>query len=211
MKKIEELKVKIFADGADKAGMLEMYAKPYIKGLTTNPTLMHKVGIVDYKAFAKEILHGGSHTFGFLIGASGLGALSGALYLASRKSVIGIVKIIPVAAIIFGTGLIMFSFSRVFILSLLLMVFIGLGMMLQMASSNTFLQTIVKDDMRGRVMSFYTMAFMGTVPFGSLLAGTSAKTIGVPNTILIGGIFCIVGALIFLHKLPEIIKNIHPH
>ena len=161
--------------------------------------------------FAKEILHGGSHTFGFLIGASGLGALSGALYLASRKSVIGIVKIIPVAAIIFGTGLIMFSFSRVFILSLLLMVFIGLGMMLQMASSNTFLQTIVKDDMRGRVMSFYTMAFMGTVPFGSLLAGTSAKTIGVPNTILIGGISCIVGALIFLHKLPEIIKNIHTH
>ena len=114
--------------------------------------------------FAKEILHGGSYTFGFLIGASGLGALSGALYLASRKSAASIVKIIPVAAFIFGTGLILFSFSRFFILSLLLMVITGLGMMLQMASSNTMLQTIVHDDMRGRVMSFYTMAFMGTAP-----------------------------------------------
>ncbi len=156
--------------------------------------------------FAKEILHGGSHTFGFLIGASGLGALTGALYLASRRNAASIVKIIPVAAIIFGTGLIMFSFSRFFILSLLLMVFTGLGMMLQMASSNTLLQTIVHDDMRGRVMSFYTMAFMGTAPFGSLLAGTAAKIIGVPNTILIGGISCIVGAFIFIRKFPEIRK-----
>ena len=156
--------------------------------------------------FAKEILHGGSYTFGFLIGASGLGALSGALYLASRKSAASIVKIIPVAAFIFGTGLILFSFSRFFILSLLLMVITGLGMMLQMASSNTMLQTIVHDDMRGRVMSFYTMAFMGTAPFGSLLAGSAAKVIGVPYTILIGGIACIAGALIFLRKYPEI-KN----
>ncbi|MEI7524022.1 MAG: MFS transporter [Mariniphaga sp.] len=159
--------------------------------------------------FAKEILHGGSHTFGFLIGASGLGALSGALFLASQKNVIGIVKIIPVATLIFGGGLVLFSFSRFFALSLLLMVVTGLGMMLQMASSNTMLQTIVHDNMRGRVMSFYTMAFMGTAPFGSLLAGYSAKIIGVPNTILIGGICCIFGALIFIRKLPEIKRNIH--
>ena len=156
--------------------------------------------------YAKEILHGGSHTFGFLIGASGMGALTGALYLASRKNITGLDKLIPWAAVIFGTGLILFSFSNIFVLSLGVLVIVGLGMMLQMASSNTLLQTIVEDDKRGRVMSFYTMAFMGTAPFGSLLAGSSAKFIGVTNTILGGGVSCILGALLFSRKLPEIKK-----
>jgi MFS family permease len=160
--------------------------------------------------FAKEILHGGSHTFGFLMGASGLGALMGALYLASRKSVLGMGKIIPLAASIFGFGLITFSLSRFFLLSLTLMIITGLGMMLEMASSNTLLQTIVDDDKRGRVMSFYTMAFMGTAPFGSILAGGLANIIGTPNTILVGGISCILGALIFARKLPELRKMIRP-
>jgi len=154
--------------------------------------------------YAKEILHGGSHTFGFLMGASGMGALTGALYLASRKNITGLDKLIPLAAVVFGAGLILFSFSSIFMLSLGLMVIVGLGMMLQMASSNTLLQTIVEDDKRGRVMSFYTMAFMGTAPFGSLLAGSSAKFIGVTNTILVGGVSCILGALLFSRKLPEI-------
>ena len=158
--------------------------------------------------FAKEILHGGAHTFGFLMGASGLGALGGAFYLASRRSVAGLEKIIPLSAGIFGAGLILFSLSRFFVLSLVLMVITGLGMMLQMASSNTMLQHIVDDDMRGRVMSFFTMAIMGTAPFGSLLAGSSAKIIGAPNTLLIGGISCILGALVFACKLPEIKKTI---
>jgi MFS family permease len=161
--------------------------------------------------FAREVLHGGSHTFGFLMGASGLGALTGAFYLASRKSIIGLDKVIPFAAATFGIGLIMFSFSRFFALSLALMVIVGLGMMLQMASSNTMLQSIVDDDKRGRVMSFYTMAFMGTVPFGSLLAGSSAKIIGAPNTILIGGVSCIVGSLLFISKLPVITNAILFH
>jgi MFS family permease len=160
--------------------------------------------------FAKEILHGSSHTFGFLMGASGLGALIGALYLASRKSVLGLGKIVPLAAGIFGLGLITFSLSRFFLLSLILMVMTGLGMMLQMASSNTILQTIVDDEKRGRVMSFYAMAFMGTAPFGSFLAGGLANIIGAPNTILIGGISCILGALAFAHKLPELRKMIRP-
>lgn len=159
--------------------------------------------------FAKEIFHGGPHTFGFLIGASGLGALMGALYLASRKNIAGFDKIIPLAAGIFGAGLILFSFSRNFVFSLLLMVITGLGMMMQMASSNTLLQTIVDDDKRGRVMSFYAMAFMGTAPFGSLMAGGLAKIIGAPYTLLIGGISCILGALVFTRKLPEIAKTIH--
>jgi len=159
-------------------------------------------------AFAREILHGGSHTFGFLMGASGFGALTGAFYLASRKSVIGLDKIIPLATITFGSGLILFSYSHQFVLSMALMVITGLGMMLQMASINTVLQTIVTDDMRGRVMSFYTMAFMGTAPFGSLLAGSMAKFIGVPQTILFGGVVCIFGAILFIRKLPQITRSI---
>ena len=160
--------------------------------------------------FAKEILHGGSHTFGFLMGATGLGALAGAFYLASKKSVLGLEKLIPMAAGLFGLGLITFSLSRFFMLSMVLLVFTGFGMMLQMASSNTILQTIVDDDKRGRVMSLYAMAFMGTAPFGSLIAGALADIIGAPATILIGGAASITGAIIFARKLPELKKMIRP-
>ena len=160
--------------------------------------------------FAKEIFHGGAHTFGFLMGASGLGALIGTIYLASRKSVLGLGRIIPLSAGIFGFGLVAFSLSRLFLLSLALMVITGIGMMLQMASSNTILQTIVDDNKRGRVMSFYTMAFVGTVPFGSLLAGGLTPILGAPNTLIIGGVFCISGALFFACKLPELKKMVRP-
>jgi len=160
--------------------------------------------------FAKTILNGGSHTFGFLMGASGLGALTGALYLASRKNVLGLDKIIPIAAAIFGLGLILFALSTYFLLSAVLMVVIGLGMMLQMASSNTILQTIVDDDKRGRVLSFYAMAFMGTAPFGSFLAGILADSIGAPATLVIGGISCVIGAYIFARKLPELKAVVSP-
>jgi MFS family permease len=181
----------------------------YIIFLLSLVSLMGMQYTVLMPVFAKEILHGGSHTFGFLMGASGLGALTGALYLASKKNVMGLFRIIPLAAGIFGLGLITLSFSRFFLLSLAVMVIVGLGMMLQMASSNTILQTIVDDDKCGRVMSFYAMAFMGTAPFGSILAGGMAKIIGVSNTILIGGISCVLGALIFVRKLPELNKMIH--
>jgi MFS family permease len=160
--------------------------------------------------FAEEILHGGSHTFGFLMGASGLGALSAALYLAAKKSVAGLERIIPLAAGTFGMGLVIFSFSGFIWLSLILMVLAGLGMMLHMAASNTILQTIVEDDKRGRVMSFYTMAFMGTAPFGSLISGSLANIIGTRYTILAGGVCCILGGMFFMRKLPEIKKEIHP-
>lgn len=160
--------------------------------------------------YTKEVLHGASHTFGFLMGASGLGAVSGALYLASRKSVVGLCNIIPMAAGVFGLGLISLAFSRFQVLSMVLMVIIGLGMMLQMASSNTILQTIVDDDKRGRVMSFYTMAFMGTAPFGSFLAGAMAKYLGTTNTLLISGAISVAGALLFARKLPEMKKIINP-
>ena len=160
--------------------------------------------------FAKEILHGNSHTFGFLMGASGLGAFTGALYLASRKNAVGLEKLIPAFAVFFGVGLIALSLSRVFWVSLIMMVATGLGMMLVMASSNTVIQTIVDDNKRGRVMSFYAMAFMGTAPFGSLLSGGLAKIIGTPLTLTIGGVTCVIGALLYLRKLPELQKAIRP-
>lgn len=160
--------------------------------------------------FAKEILHGGSHTFGFLMGASGIGALIGALYLASRRSVLGLGKIIPLSAAIFGFGLIAFSLSRFFLLSLALMLLTGLAMIMQMASSNTILQTIVDDDKRGRVMSFYTMAFIGTAPFGSLLAGGLASSLGAPNTLIIGGVSSVLGAILFASKLSDLKKMVRP-
>ena len=160
--------------------------------------------------FAKDILHGGPHTLGFLMAASGMGAVAGAIFLASRKSVLGLGRIIVAASIIFGSGLITFSLSHVLWLSLFLLVFTGFGMMVQMASSNTILQTIVEDDKRGRVMSLYAMAFMGMAPFGSLLAGSLASKIGAPNTLMIGGVSCILGSFMFAKKLPLIREMVRP-
>ena len=160
--------------------------------------------------FAKEILHGGSSTFGFLMGAAGFGALAGAVYLASLESVLKLGRIIPAAAAIFGIGLIGLSVTKYFPVSLLLMIVIGLGLMLHTASSNTIIQTITDDDKRGRVMSFYTIAIMGTAPFGSLIAGSLAKIIGTPFTIFIGGISSIIGAIFFYKKLPELKRIVRP-
>ncbi len=160
--------------------------------------------------FAKEILGGDSHTYGFLMGAAGFGALIGAIFLASRETVLKLGRLIPAAVILFGTGLVVLSFSRIFSLSLVIMIFVGMGLMLQAASSNTILQTITDDDKRGRVMSFYTMAIMGMAPFGSLLAGWLAKSIGTPSTIFTGGIISVAGALLFLRKLPELRQIVRP-
>jgi MFS family permease len=160
--------------------------------------------------FANEILHGGPNTLGLLMAASGVGALAGAMILAARKSILGLGKFIPLMAGAFGAGLIAFSFSRVIWLSLALMIVTGFGFMVQMAASNTVLQTIVEEDKRGRVMSFYTMAFMGTAPFGSLLAGSVAERIGAPHTLLFGGIGCIIGALWFATSLPALRRDVRP-
>jgi MFS family permease len=151
--------------------------------------------------FASSVLHGGPHTLGILMAASGLGALFGALYLASRTTVLGLGRIVALAAAAFGLGLILFSQSRWLALSLPLMFLTGMGMMVQMASSNTILQTIVEEDKRGRVMSFYAMAFVGSAPFGSLLAGGLAQRVGAPQTLLFGGACCVAGALAFTHAL----------
>lgn len=160
--------------------------------------------------FAKDVLHGDSGTFGFLMGAAGFGALIGALFLASRETVIKLGRLIPAAAALFGIGLVILSFTSYFPLSLVLMIVAGLGLMLHTASSNTILQTITDDDKRGRVMSFYTMAIMGTAPFGSLIAGSLAKAIGTPLTMLTGGLTCIIGAFVFYRKLPELKRIVRP-
>ncbi|MDR3651610.1 MAG: MFS transporter [Paludibacter sp.] len=182
----------------------------YIIMLLALVSLMGMPYTVLMPVFAKTILHGGPHTFGFLMGASGVGALGGAFYMAARKNAAGLENYIPWFAAIFGLGLILFSFSHNFILSMFLLLFTGFGMLMQMTSSNTILQTIVDDDKRGRVMSFYTMAFMGTAPFGSLLAGSLAAKVGAPNTLIIGGAACIIGGLVFMLKLSEIKKIIEP-
>lgn len=160
--------------------------------------------------FAKDVLHGGPNTLGFLTGASGVGALAGAIYLASRKTVLGLGKVIAASGVVFGLAITSFALSRVVWLSMALMVIAGFTMMSQMASTNTILQTIVDDDKRGRVMSFYGMAFMGMAPFGSLIAGTLANRIGAPNTVMIGGILCIIAPILFARKLPSLRKIIRP-
>jgi MFS family permease len=160
--------------------------------------------------FAGKILHGGPHTLGFLMGASGVGALTAAIRLAARKSVLGLGRVVALSAAAFGAGLIAFSQSPWVGLSLALMFLTGFGMMQQMASSNTILQTIVQEDKRGRVMSYYTMSFVGMAPFGSLLAGAVASKIGAPDTLLISGICCILGALWFGSHLKTLRKLVRP-
>lgn len=160
--------------------------------------------------FAGQVLHGGAHTLGFLMGASGIGALIGALSLAARRTVLGLGKVIAASAAIFGAGLIGFGLSRQLWLSLILMLFTGGAMMQQMAASNTILQTIVDDDKRGRVMSLYSMSFMGMAPFGSLFAGWLANRIGAPRTVVVSGTLCLFGAAWFIASLPTIRKAVRP-
>jgi MFS family permease len=160
--------------------------------------------------FAGQVLHGGAHTLGFLMGASGVGALAGAMFLATRKNVLGLGRMVPLAAAGFGTGLIALGLSRSLWLSLALMLLVGGAMMIQMAASNTILQTIVEDDKRGRVMSFYSMAFLGMAPFGSLMAGALAHRIGAPRTVVISGIICIAGAGWFASQLSTIRELVRP-
>lgn len=160
--------------------------------------------------FAGVILKGGPHTLGFMMTSIGAGALLAALWLASRKSVLGLGRVISWASASFGAALIAFSFSQTLWLSLLFLVAAGGGFMLQMASSNTILQTIVDDDKRGRIMSLYIMSVMGTAPFGSLFAGFLSQKIGAPGALLICGVICMSGAFWFYRQLPEIRKVVRP-
>jgi MFS family permease len=189
-------------------------------------SLMGMPFVVLMPIFAAGVLHGGPHTLGFLMGAMGVGALFSALSLAARKSVRGLIRIIPFAATVFGLGLIGFGLSHVFWLSMLTVFFAGMGMMQGMAASNTIIQTLVTEDKRGRVMSYYTMAFVGMAPFGSLLAGTMASAIpkktfalwhgitlvmtGAQSTVAINGAVIMLGALWFFSRLPALRHVVRP-
>jgi MFS family permease len=189
-------------------------------------SLMGMPFVVLMPIFAARVLHGGPHTLGFLMGAMGVGALVSALSLAARKSVRGLIRMIPLAAAVFGLGLIGFGLSHVFWLSMLTVFIAGMGMMQGMAASNTIIQTLVTEDKRGRVMSYYTMAFVGMAPFGSLLAGTMASAlpaktfallhgvslmlIGAQATVIINGFVVVLGALWFFLQLPALRRVVRP-
>jgi MFS family permease len=166
--------------------------------------------MVVLPVFASDVLHGGPHTLGLLTGASGVGALVSALSLALRKSVVGLTGMIRWAAAIFGAGLILFGLSHTLWLSMVLLLFVGFGMMQGLAASNTVIQTLVSDEMRARVMSYYTMAFVGMAPFGSLLAGGLAHYLGAPHTVMITGAVCIAGSVWFSLELPFIREIMRP-
>jgi MFS family permease len=161
-------------------------------------------------AIAANLLHGGPHTLGFLMTASGAGALVGALYLASRKSVRGLGNVMFIATGTFGVGLVAFSLSHTLWVSLLVLPLVGGGMMVTMAATNTIIQTIVTEELRGRVMAFYTMAFLGTAPVGSLLAGVIADRIGPSRTIFVGGVAVLVVAAWFALRLPSLRILVRP-
>lgn len=154
--------------------------------------------------FAAQVLHGGPHTLGWLAGASGVGALISALSLAARRIVSGLTKMLPIASATLGTALILFGLSHTLWLSLLLMALAGFGLIQCASASNTIIQSLVTEDKRGRVMSFYTMAFVGTAPFGSLLAGILAGHIGAPRTVMLTGSCCIAAAAWFTFQLPAV-------
>jgi MFS family permease len=166
--------------------------------------------VVLMPVFAAQVLHGGPHTLGFLMGAAGVGALISALSLVLRKSVRGLIKMIPIAAAAFGAGLILFGLSHIVWLSFLLMMVVGFGMMQGITASNTIIQTLVPEEMRGRAMSYYTAAFVGMAPFGSLMAGSLAHWIGAPHTVILTGACCILGAAWFWSQRSAIREVIRP-
>ena len=191
----------------------------YVAGSRPVRTILSLFGLISLMGmpftvlmpvFASNVLHGGAYTLGFLLAASGVGALISAISLALRKTVRGLTAMIQISAAVFGAGLIGFGLSRMFLLSLFLMLFVGFGMMQGMAASNTVIQTLVPEDKRGRVMSYYTMAFVGMAPWGSLLAGSLAHHFGAPRAVMISGAFCVAGAVWFTTQLKAVRKDMRP-
>jgi MFS family permease len=161
-------------------------------------------------AIAAEVFHGGPNTLGLLMTATGVGALSGALYLAQRESVVGLGRVIMYASAVFGVGLMVFSLTSTLWLSVVVLAIAGCGFMIHLAATNTVLQTIVEERLRGRVMAFYTMAFFGTVPIGSLLGGVIADRYGAMPTVMVTGAICLCGSAWFAYKLPAIREVVRP-
>jgi MFS family permease len=160
--------------------------------------------------FARQIFHGGAHTLGLLMGSTGVGALIAALTMAARRSILGLGRRIGLAALLFGTGICVFALSSNLALSVAMLLVTGFAMMQHMAASNTILQTIADPDKRGRVMSYYTMAFMGMTPFGSLFGGAIAARFGAPRALAISGVVCMAAAGAYFAYLPSIRRALRP-
>lgn len=157
-----------------------------------------------------NVMHGGPRTLGVMMTASGVGALAGALYMASRETVVGLGRVSTISTIAFGTGLVAFAFTRSELVAILVLPIVGAGLMMQMAATNTILQTIVEDHLRGRVMAFYTMAFFGSAPIGSLLAGVGADRVGAQWTIAGCGCVCVLAGIWFARQLPALRTLVRP-
>ncbi len=194
-------------------GWRYIVASPAIRWILLMLGLVSLIGMpftVLMPIIADKVLGGGAHTLGFLTAATGLGALACAVALAMRDSVRGLGKWLGIAAAILGVSLILFGLSRSFWWSMVLMFGAGYGMMQQIVTSNTILQTIVADDKRGRVMSFYSMSVFGFLPIGSLFAGMLASWMGAPNTLILGGALCLLASVWYFGRLPEIRRVIRP-
>ena len=185
----------------------------YVRRTTPIRDLLLLVGLVSFAGlsyavlmpiFADSILHGGPKGLGLLMASAGLGSLCGALTIASRSSVRGLGRIVAVSALTFGVSLTLFALSRVFWLSAALLLVVGMSMITQAASTNTLIQSMVPDALRGRVMALYAMMFMGMSPIGALVQGALAERIGAPYTVVIGGCICVAGAIVFNVRLPAL-------
>ncbi|HQT95338.1 MAG TPA: MFS transporter [Thermoanaerobaculaceae bacterium] len=209
------MRIRPLATRPNRAGMLEQMREgwKYVSGFRPVRALLLLVALlalmgypynVLLPVFAGQVLHGGPTTLGWLTAASGVGALGSGLSLAFRRSTEGLTRMLQIAAAALGGGLILFGLSRTLWLSMGLMVLIGFGMMQVFSASNTLIQTLVPEDKRGRVMSYFVMAMFGAAPFGSLLAGALAHRIGAPNTVFVTGAFCLAGSLWFGLERPGI-------
>ncbi|MFA5256123.1 MAG: MFS transporter [Candidatus Omnitrophota bacterium] len=186
-----------------KEGIKHAFGNRLIRSILLLTGLVSMIGmsyVVLMPVFAKDVLRGDANTLGFLMGSTGLGALIGAFFLASRKGNEGLSGIVFLTTNIFGMGLIAFSFSRVLWLSSVILLFIGFGMMVQMSANNIIIQSVVHDDKRGRVMSLFMVAFMGMVPFGFLIAGAVANRFGAPKTIMASGLLCAAGSFLVRNR-----------
>jgi MFS family permease len=215
------MRIKPIDMGRNASGMLEQVREgwnyvrsfPPIRTILLLFSLLCLMGYpfaVLLPVFVGEVLHGNAATLGWLTGASGIGALVSALSLAVRKSVVGLTRMLQIAAAMLGGGLILFGISHTLWVSLALMSFVGFGLMQSAAVSNTIIQSLVPEDKRARVISYYTMAFFGAAPFGSLLTGALAHRMGAPNTLILTGAFCLVGALWFTLELPKLRAVMRP-
>jgi MFS family permease len=209
------MRIKPLNIGRNTTGMLEQMREGWDYVRTFRPIrtillLLALVSLMGYPyavllpVFAGQVLHGGATTLGWLTGASGIGALVSALSLAFRKSVVGLTRMLQIAPAMLGGALILFGLSRTLWLSLVLMVFVGFGLMQCASASNTIIQSLVPEEKRARAMSYYTMAFFGAAPFGSLLAGMLAHRMGAPQTVIVAGVFCVAAAVWFRVEVPRI-------